>query len=100
MSYLDNVARAIQQQLDPEQLPAGDTALLFRLYAVLLLAKGTDVTEEDVHNAWAAWMLSTDPSHESIKPFAELSRSVQASDRPFTAAIRKAALSISSLLQS
>lgn len=40
-----------------DALPDEDTSSLFRIYAVSLLAKGEEVTREDVHNAWIAWML-------------------------------------------
>lgn len=36
-------------------------------------------------------MSQTDPEHQSIKPFEELSEDVQAQDEPFAEAIREAA---------
>ena len=58
---------------------------------VLLLAKGEEVTREDVHNAWVAWMLDKGEAHESMVPFAELSAETQAEDSPFMAAVRAVA---------
>jgi hypothetical protein len=91
MSYLDQLAREIQQPIPRDRLPKGDTASLFRLYALLALAKGSDVTAVDVHNAWAAWMQERDPHHRSIKPFHELDAETQAADEPFVQAIKAAA---------
>jgi hypothetical protein len=52
-----NRLRREQQHVPDRLLPEGDTKPLFRLYALLALTKGRSVTAEDVHNAWAAWML-------------------------------------------
>jgi hypothetical protein len=72
-------------------LPEGDTDLLFVMYAVLALTVGEDVRAEDVHDTWSAWMTYRDPSHESIKPFAQLSPETRKTDQPFVDAIRKVA---------
>ena len=88
MSYLDELAAQIEREVPAELLPAHDTKLLFRLYALLLLAKGTAVTAPDVHNAWAIWMQETDPGHHAIRPYEELDPGAQASDEPFVAAIK------------
>jgi len=91
MTYLDAVAAEIRSAVPPEALPDEDTSSLFRIYAVLLLAKGEDVTREDVHNAWVAWMLGKGEAHESMVPFAELSAETQAEDSPFMVAVRTVA---------
>ena len=62
--------------------------MLFRLYALLALAKGQALTARDVHNAWAVWMQESDPSHHSIRPFDELDAETQAADEPFVEAIK------------
>jgi hypothetical protein len=72
-----------------EALPEGDTDLLFLMYAVLALTVGEDVRAEDVHDTWSAWMTYRDPSHESIKPFAQLKPETKKTDQPFVDAIRK-----------
>jgi hypothetical protein len=65
MSYLDKLAMRIRDEV-PES-HRGETALdLFRLYAVLALAKGEAVQASDVHNAWAAWMQEREPDHEAL----------------------------------
>lgn len=91
MNYLDELAGEIAKEISPDVLPNADTSRLFRLYALLVLAKGTDVTAVDVHDAWSVWMLEQDPGHRSIRPFEELDADTQASDEPYVAAIRAVA---------
>ena len=91
MNYLEDVADAIRSGVPSELLPDLDTTDLFRIYAVLALAKGEGVALEDVHNAWSAWMSGQDPRHQAIRPLAELSADVQAADEPYLEAIRRAA---------
>jgi hypothetical protein len=86
--YLNDIARAIRDEVPEDVVPEGTTLALFRLYAVLLLAKGVAVTREDVHNAWVAWMASQDADHEALVPFSELNAETQAEDSPFVTAIR------------
>jgi hypothetical protein len=87
VTYLDELAGEIEQEVPPELLPDGDTRTLFPLYALLALVKGTGVTAADVHNAWVVWMEQQDPDHRSIRPFEELDAETQASDEPFAKAI-------------
>ncbi len=91
MSYLDKLANEIERQVPDRLLPDEDMASLFRLYALLALAKGRAVNAIDVHNAWVAWMQERDPGHRSIKPFAQLDAATQAADEPFVQAIRTVA---------
>ncbi|MFD9367148.1 hypothetical protein ACFWA6_05480 [Streptomyces sp. NPDC060020] len=91
MTYLDPLADMIRSCLPPEAEPPENSADLFRMYAVLLMAKGEQVTEEDVHNAWSAWMQSLNSSHESLVPFRDLSPETRAFDAPYAEAIRRAA---------
>lgn len=91
MTYLDALAVAIRETVPRDLLPDEDTTNLFRSYAVLLLAKGENVTREDVHNAWVAWMESNGNEHESMVPFSELPAETKATDSPFVVAIRAAA---------
>ena len=92
MSYLDELAVRIRDEV-PES-DRGETDLgLFRLYAVLALAKGADVHARDVHNAWAAWTQEREPDHEALRPFEELDAKTQEADSPFVLAIRAVASS-------
>lgn len=90
--YLDDIARQIAAELDPGELPDQDgVERLLRLYAVLARAKGTAVTAEDIHDAWASWMADKDPQHEALKPFADLDPDTRHEDAPFLAAVRAVA---------
>jgi hypothetical protein len=88
LTYIDQLAQAIRAKVAPEYLPEEETTNLFRIYAVLALAKGEAVEAADVHDAWSAWMSEVDSGHRSIKPMAELSSETQAFDEPFAEAIR------------
>jgi len=90
-SYIVDIAAEIQAAVPPESLPAGDIDDLFLVYAVLALAKGADVEARDIHNAWAAWMSTRDPHHESIVPYDDLSPDVRREDDPYLAAVRSVA---------
>ena len=90
-NYIERLARQIRDEVDPNKLPDAETASLFRLYAVLALAKGVAVTREDVHDAWSAWMSGTDPDHESLKPYHDLTADVQMQDQPYVEAIHAVA---------
>lgn len=93
MSYLDELANDIRSKVPHKLLPEGDTRDLFRIYAVLLLAKGTLVTPADVHNAWVAWMAGRDANHESLVRYEDLDADVAQADLPFVTAIRTVAAS-------
>lgn len=90
MTYLDEIAERIRDEV--AESDQGETALdLFRLYAVLALAKGEAVQASDVHNAWVAWMQEREPDHEALRPFEELDQETQEADSPFVRAIRAVA---------
>lgn len=91
ISYLDLVATEIQRTAHPDSTPPDDDLPLYRLYAVLLLAKGADVTAEDVHNAWAAWASEYEPDSRHLIPFKELSLRVQQKDDIYVVAIHQVA---------
>ncbi len=91
MNYLDKIAAEIQRMAHPEAEPPDEDLPLYRQYAVLLLAKGQDVTAEDVHNAWAAWASDYDPESRNLLPFKELSLRAQRKDEPYVNAIRQVA---------
>ncbi len=91
MTYLEELADQIRNAVSHDALPGEDTTDLFVMYAVLLLAKGDQVSREDVHNAWVAWKIARGRQHESMVPFAELPADTQAEDSPFVVAIRRVA---------
>lgn len=86
--YLAELAEAIRAHVPERSLPDGDDESLFRMYAVLLRAKGESVTQSDVHDAWAAWMSEKDPSHKALVPYDALDDETQDEDRIFATAIR------------
>jgi len=94
VTYLDEVAAKIKAGVPAGKLPGEKAEGLFRIYAVLLLAKGSDVTREDVHNAWVAWKTVPDVGHVSLVPFDQLKTDVAAEDEPYVHAIHEAARSI------
>lgn len=87
MIYLDELAGRIKQAVAQTGSAPVASQDLFRMYALLALAKGTHVSDSDVHDAWVAWMLARDDHHEALVPFGALSKEEQAKDRPFTEAI-------------
>jgi hypothetical protein len=91
MTYLDDLAALIRSCLPAHATPPADSDGLFLIYAVLLRAKGEQVTDEDVHDAWSAWMQSIDSGHKALVPFYDLDATTQTSDAPYTQAIRAAA---------
>ena len=94
MNYVSDIADRIRREVPPEALPQGDTHLLFLMYAVLALTVRENVRPEDVHDTWSAWMTYLNPSHQSIKPFAQLGPEIKETDQPFVDAIRKVASQI------
>ncbi|GAA3218347.1 hypothetical protein GCM10017691_01090 [Pseudonocardia petroleophila] len=91
MNYIDQLAYEIREQVPRKDLPDESSLPLFRIYAVLLLAKGGRVDARDVHNAWVAWSNDVNPGHASSVPFEELSRDVALEDMPYVRAIHEVA---------
>ncbi len=90
-TYLDEDAAAIRSALRAGANPPPDSDYLFVLYAVLLRAKGQEVTPSDVHDAWAAWMQLVSPQHDAIRPYEQLELEIQREDEPYAEAIRTVA---------
>lgn len=91
MNYIDALAAEIREEVPSGSLPGENTEDLFRIYAVLLLAKRASVTRGDVHDAWVAWMAMRGEQHESMAPFDELPAATRAEDSAFVQAIRRVA---------
>lgn len=90
MTYLDDIGARIRARV-PEHLIPQESDGLFAVYAMLLLAKGRNVTSSDVHDAWSAWMQVRGVHHPAIVPYADLPGDIQREDDVFAAAIRAAA---------
>lgn len=90
-SYLDKIAVELRRTADPDAAISDEDLPLYRIYAVLLLAKGQDVVAEDVHNAWAAWASEHEPKNPNLLPFKELSLRVQRKDQSYVDAIHQVA---------
>jgi hypothetical protein len=65
---------------------------LVDLYAAIVLAKGIDLTNEDVHDAWAIWQNRIRPDHRSIIEYDKLTPEVQDLDTKYTRGLVHAAL--------
>lgn len=102
--YLDDLADAIAAELGWPGLRtrsmrrspfvASDRHLL-RLYALLGVVKGSEVSREDVHDAGAVWWVTTRPyggsyPEGSLVRFNDLSPEEQALDERYVQAIRRA----------
>jgi hypothetical protein len=89
-SYLTEDAQLIRSMLSGTT-PPDDAEALFLIYAVLMRAKGVEVTAADVHDAWVAWMQVKKPDHPALAPFDALESATQRQDEPYVKAIRSAA---------
>lgn len=92
--YLDQIAALIKKHIPEGRLPKDGSSDLLRIYAVLLRAKGTTVTQSDIHDAWSAWMAERNSAHESLVEYESLSEEVKDEDRIFTTAIKNAAMEL------
>jgi hypothetical protein len=90
VNYIDEIARAIC--LIANRSLGGDSDFpLYRIYAVLALSTGTETTNENVHDAWAAWTAGRTDSHPCLVPYGELSPEAQELDTLYMLAIRTVA---------
>jgi hypothetical protein len=89
--YLDDLAAKIREHIPDERMPDGDADELLRIYAVLLRAKGTDVTRSDIHDAWSAWMAKRDGEHSSLVAYEDLPEDVREEDLVFATAVQRTA---------
>ncbi len=90
MNYIDRIAVRIYRMAEKtEDSPFPAEFPLYRMYAVLALAKGRRTTAEDVHHCWCAWQSGINPLHHSLIPFAKLSPDVQALDDAYVEAIHE-----------
>jgi len=83
LNYLDALASAIRAEAEPGWISEGHTTSLFRMYAVLIRARGAAITESDVHDVRSAWALVEQPAEAAIQPFKILDPPVQAKDATY-----------------
>jgi len=87
MMYFDEIAEILTSYEVMQGLPAG----LIRLYVLLVLVRGEDVTLADVHDAWCAYYTDRTPAHPCLVPFDQLSPLMQEREQPYADAIAQAA---------
>lgn len=91
MNYIDTIADRIDRALPDGLEPPERAQQLYRIYALLVLVRGTRTSLEDVHDAWSVWMAESSPVHRSLVPFAALDRRTQLADSPYLDVIRTVA---------
>lgn len=89
-------AGQIKEQLKKDSkgtLPDEKCDELMRLYAHLAVTKGKSTTLKDIHDAWAYWTIvdKNDAGHDSVKPFEDLTATIQQYDQPYRDAVVKIA---------
>ena len=88
MNYIDMIARMVYQlSSSPDSIMEQHEWPLYRIYAVLALAKGEETTAVDVHNAWAAWATEHRAFSKNIIPFHDLHPEIRAMDDEYVEAI-------------
>lgn len=93
MTYVERIAERVYFRCREEgdktwaKLPRYQQ-LLYRMYALLVLTKGMDTTNEHVHDAWSVWETQVGlPWRRSIVPYDQLPPEVQEMDTRYTEAI-------------
>ena len=85
INYVDQIVAALAERLDDCEID------LLRQYALLVLVTGEQTTEQDAHDAWAAWRTATNPRHRLLVSFDHLPAEEQALNTPYADAIRAVA---------
>jgi len=83
MNYIEK----IKKELDEELKMGEDYTDLLDFYVLLVLVKGKECTNEDVHDAWSVWQNNIDEKHRSLIPFEDLTKEVQHLDAEYRDAI-------------
>ena len=92
-TYIDEIIERVQQETG---LKSKET---IKMYALLVLTKGTQITLSDIHDGWSMAMNFKESNppycygheHKSIVPFKELSIETQEKDRKYLDALLKIA---------
>jgi uncharacterized protein (DUF1697 family) len=85
INYVDQIVAALAEWLDDCEVD------LLRQYALLVLVTGEQTTEQDAHDAWAAWRTATNPRHRLLVPFDRQTAEEQVLNTPYADAIRAVA---------
>ena len=93
ITYIDKVYKLVQEATG---LKSKET---IKMYSLLVLTKGEDITLSDIHDGWSMVMnfKETNPpycyghEHKSIVPFDQLSKETQDRDIRYLEAIHKVA---------
>jgi len=88
MNYIEKIKKELDKELKMNKPYQG----LLDVYALLVLVKGENCNNEDVHDAWSVWQNLKDKEHRSLIPFDELTREVQDLDTKYKDAIIKVAV--------
>jgi len=84
MNYIQEVKEMLDEKLKMSGTEYED---LLEVYTLLVLIKGIDCTNEDVHDAWSVWQNKIDPTHQSLTFFEGLTEEVQELDSKYRDAI-------------
>jgi hypothetical protein len=90
-NYFQDAIDAIRAELSETDLPADGGESLLAAYALVLRLRGTAATDEDIHDAWAAWRTCRGDEHTDLVPFRALDEATQHKDRKYAEAVRRAA---------
>jgi len=83
MNYIEKIRKGLHTEL-------GEISFdLLDLYILLVLVKGKECKNQDVHDAWSVWQDGLDPGHKSLIPFGQLTKEVQDLDTKYRDAIIK-----------
>ena len=88
MNYIEKIKQELDKELNMGEAYKG----LLDVYALLVLTKGKECTNKNVHDAWSIWQNNIDKKHRSLIPFHELTKEVQDLDIKYRDAIIKVAL--------
>jgi hypothetical protein len=88
MTYIERLIKEILIEFPK----LADKPELVDLYAAIVLAKGIDLDNRAVHDAWSVWQNRIRPDHRSIIDYDDLSPEVQDMDTKYTRGLILAAL--------
>ena len=86
MNYIQFVKDLLEKELKMKGTSYED---LLDVYALLVLIKGEECTNKNIHDAWSVWQNKTMPDHKSLIPFDKLTKQVQDLDIEYRDAIIK-----------